>query len=191
MKLVEYKNGYRIQFKDKTYYENYTDDRPAFYKNRQDAIIQMEAIKAANIDKRIKGGNKMDKIKNNYDKMAEIWERHGVFDLLNDRYSKQIEATFIWDNILSELNNPNDDMIVDDEFDDCKYAALYVGSSLSIMPSGKYYLPFACSNIENVREALQDEVYQQALLDKLESLGLWWESGEGDPLDTFFCKSID
>jgi hypothetical protein len=130
-------------------------------------------------------------IKHDYNKMAEIWERHGVFDSLHDRYSKQIENEFLWDNILSELNNPNDDMIVDDDFNDCKYAALYVGSSLSIMPSGKFYMPWACSNIENVREALQDEAYQQALEDKLGSLGLWMESGEGDPLDTFFCKSLD
>jgi len=130
-------------------------------------------------------------IKHDYEKMSEVWDKHGCFDLLNSKYSDQIESDFHWDNIISELNNPDDDMIIDDEWNDSKYVSLYVGNILSIMPSGKYYMPFACSNIENVREVLQDECYREALESKLESLGLWMEAGEGDPLDTFICKSID
>ena len=131
------------------------------------------------------------KIKRDYKLMANIWDKHGVFDLMYDKYSKQIETEYHWDNILSELNNPDNNCIVDDEFNDCKYASLYIGSSLSIYPSGKFYMPWACSNIENVREALLDECYREALENKLESLDLWMESGEGDPLDTFFCKSLE
>lgn len=131
------------------------------------------------------------KIKHDYDRMTEIWDKHGVFDLMATKYGKQIEKEFDWDYIQAILNNPDDDMIVDDEWNDVKYASLYIGSILSIMPSGKYYMPFACSNIENVREALLDECYQDALNEKLEELGLWCESGEGDPLDVFFCKLID
>ena len=131
------------------------------------------------------------KIKHDYEKMAEVWDRHGVFDLMATRYGKQIDQEFNWDNIQAMLDDPSDDMIVDDEWNDSKYTALYVGSILSIFPSGKYYLPFACSNIENVREALLDECYQDALNEKLEGLGMWSENGEGNPLDVFSCKSID
>ena len=130
-------------------------------------------------------------IKHDYDKMQDVWYRHGVFDLMAEKYSNQIETYFIWDNILSELENPDDDNIVDDDFNDCKYASLYVGSVLNLYPSGKFYTPWACSNIENVREALLDECYREALESKLDSLGLWMQSGEGDFLDVFFCKSLD
>ena len=129
-------------------------------------------------------------IKTDYDKMSQVWDTHSVFDLMEDKYTNQIDNEFNWDLIISKLNNPNDDMIVDDDFNDCKYASLYVGSCLSIFPSGKFYMPWACSNIENVREALLDECYREALEKRLDSLGLWMESGEGDPLDIFFCKSI-
>lgn len=130
-------------------------------------------------------------IKHDYDKMSQVWNDHGVFDLMVKRCSDLIKDEYNWDVIVKELNDPDSDMIVDDDFNDCKYAALYIGSVLSIFPSGKFYTPFANSNIENVREALIDECYREALESKLDSLGLWMESGEGDPLDTFFCKSLD
>ena len=129
-------------------------------------------------------------IKHDYEKMSEVWENHGVFDLMTDKFTKQIESEFVWDKILHELEDPDEDYIVDDDFNECKYASLYVGSVLNLYPSGKFYMPWACSNIENVREALLDECYREALKRKLDSLSLWMESGEGDPLDIFFCKSM-
>lgn len=75
----------------------------------------------------------------------------------------------------------------------------YLGSVLSFCPSGKYYLPFACSNVElcprckgsgcdfcghtGSREAYLDEVYFEAFDDTLEKAGCWRDCGEGDPLD--------
>ena len=130
-------------------------------------------------------------IKHDYERMSEVWDKHNVFDLMVEKYSKEIESEYLWNNILNELNNPDEDMIVDDDFNDIKYASLYIGSVLSIMPSGKFYMPFACSNINNVREALLDECYREAFELKCGSLELWLENGEGDPTDMFICKTID
>ena len=99
------------------------------------------------------------KIKRDYDLMAEIWDKHDVFNLMEAKFAHQIEYEYHWDNIVSSLNNPDDDMIVDDDFNDCKYASLYIGSSLSIMPSGKFYMPWACSNIESDFSAFSSHTF--------------------------------
>lgn len=75
----------------------------------------------------------------------------------------------------------------------------YLGSVLNHCPSGKYYLPFACSNVIvcprckgagcdycghlGSHEAFQDQEYFDALESTLEKHGAWYAGGEGDPLD--------
>ena len=61
---------------------------------------------------------------------------------------------------------------------------IYLGSILSIMPSGKYYMPWACSNVTE-EEAAKDEAFREALESEAEEAGLSLESGEGNPLDMF------
>ena len=60
-----------------------------------------------------------------------------------------------------------------------------IGSVFSVMPSGKYYMPWACSNV-TLREAERDERYMAALERAADKFGGWIESGEGDPCDLFF-----
>lgn len=92
----------------------------------------------------------------------------------------------------------------------------YLGSWLNINYSGKYYLPFACSNVDpcpmchgkghNARNhkkkgcsfcngyGSQEAYLDELLLEELESVakehGFYIESGEGDPTDIFLCMSF-
>lgn len=183
---------------------------------------------------------------------------------LYEKYRAEINA-WNWDAIIANAeNNPveSNDYMGDGE----TYGSEYIGSVLSLSPSGKYYTPWANSNVDecpmchgtskvkNGRgdqalyekmkdeenqlrqdmmrqykqfdewpkeihvildrilkdikvvipeiqcprcgglgsyEAYQDQEFWQALEDVANKHGGWIESGEGDPLDTFFCVSID
>ena len=70
-------------------------------------------------------------------------------------------------------------------------ARVFIGSVFSLYPSGKYYMPWACSNVTEA-EAEQDEAYREALEDVSGAHGMWAESGEGDPTDIFLaCRLPD
>ena len=80
----------------------------------------------------------------------------------------------------------------------------FLGTVFSIMPSGKYYMPWACSNVNpcprckgegcdfcgslGSREAHEDELMNEALEHYANKRGGWVESGEGDPCDLFYCE---
>ena len=49
-----------------------------------------------------------------------------------------------WDRIVSIAK----DNAEYDEFSDSNIGSLYLGSILNLFPSGKFYLPFACSNVD-------------------------------------------
>jgi hypothetical protein len=88
----------------------------------------------------------------------------------------------IVDNALSD--NP-----ISDGMNDTPYYATFIGTVFAIMPSGKYYTPWACSNVD-MEEAARDEIFREELESVAEEHGGWIESGEGDPCDLFFgiCK---
>lgn len=81
------------------------------------------------------------------------------------------------------------------------YKSEFLGTVFSIMPSGKYYQPFACSNVDmcthckgegcdycghlGSREAYEDELMDDYLQEYASKAGAWVESGEGDPCDLF------
>lgn len=70
---------------------------------------------------------------------------------------------------------------------------VYLGSCLSLSPSGKYYTAFACSNVTET-EAERDEAWWAALERAAEKHGLFVTSGEGDPTDIFVgrsCPKVD
>lgn len=60
----------------------------------------------------------------------------------------------------------------------------YLGSCFYLYPSGKYYTPFACGNV-NIQEAMWDAVWQDALDEVAEKYNLYATGGEGDPTDVF------
>jgi hypothetical protein len=71
-----------------------------------------------------------------------------------------------------------------DPYQEIPTAEIYLGSCFSIMPSGKYYMPWACSNVTEA-EALQDELYSEALDQVAEEYDMFVFGGEGDPTDIF------
>jgi len=122
-----------------------------------------------------------------YGKLNEIWEKHGVFEKLSEKYEKQINEEFDFNSINNELDkDPSLELLGDDSN---KYKALYICSWLSIIPSGKYYMPW-CSNF-TTKEALRDQIYLETLENVLDQHNLWYESGEGDPTDVYFCKAYN
>lgn len=83
----------------------------------------------------------------------------------------------------------------------------FLGTVFSVMPSGKYYMPWANSNVDlcprckgngcdycgglGSREAHEDEIMQEALEAEAGKLGCYVESGEGDPCDLFLCRVVE
>jgi hypothetical protein len=122
-----------------------------------------------------------------YDRIAEIWDRSGCSTLLYAKYREEIEGMFNLDGIKSNLESSEP---VEDEFNDTTYKSIYVGSCFALAPSGKYYMPYAHSNV-SAKEALKDEIYWEAFNDWLEEHDLWFMSGEGDPTDVFICQTIE
>lgn len=86
--------------------------------------------------------------------------------------------------------------IEDEDMDECPdnpdilQRTIYLGSILSLTPSGKFYLPFACSNV-TVKEAAIDEIWQDFMRFHLEEEDLFLISGEGDGLDMFLVRYYD
>jgi hypothetical protein len=64
--------------------------------------------------------------------------------------------------------------------------SLYLGSVMSLMPSGKYYTAWANSNVTE-GEANKGAAEWERMESAASELGAWIESGEGDPTDAFLC----
>jgi len=99
--------------------------------------------------------------------------------------------------------------------------SVFIGTCFNIMPSGKYYMPFACSNVEmcpkckgkgkiinpnadsalykecpvchglGSEEAYKDQVMQKALEEYADKYNAFVHSGEGDPCDMFVSIVVD
>jgi hypothetical protein len=90
---------------------------------------------------------------------------------------------------------------LDDYKDEDGNVMVFVGTVFSLTPSGKYYLPFACSNVDlcprckgkgcsycgelGSKEAYEDEVWQETFDMILNAQGYFSCNGEGDPCDIF------
>lgn len=88
-----------------------------------------------------------------------------------------------WEAAIKECRS-ND--VIEDSHGDCRYHALFIGTVMSLAPSGKYWTWWACSNVTE-EEAQRDEEYFDILYDCANEVDGWIESGEGDPCDIFFC----
>lgn len=71
--------------------------------------------------------------------------------------------------------------------DDYPTHALFLGSVMSIMPSGKYWTCFASGNVDEKEQ--EDDIAYQGLLEDCAALaGGWISNGlNGDYCDMFFC----
>ena len=118
------------------------------------------------------------------------------------KFKREIQA-WNWPAIIVGM-----EIIAETDFDD-PYMTTYLGSCLSLAPSGKYYMPFACSNVAGdcpfcrgrgancntcggtgSLSAYQDQEFYSALEDVCEEQGGWYESGEGNPTDLYFSMGI-
>ena len=98
-----------------------------------------------------------------------------------------LEPTDInWEAIKRELE------MAEPYLDECgnKVKGLFLGSVLSITPSGKYYTPWACANVSE-REAEQDQEWWEKLEAEAEKHGFFITSGEGDPTDIYVGKVVE
>jgi hypothetical protein len=67
---------------------------------------------------------------------------------------------------------------------------VFLGTVFALYPSGKFYTPWACSNVEKW-EAEVDEIYGEVLEAEASELGCWIASGEGDPCDIFIGQCVE
>lgn len=107
-----------------------------------------------------------------------------------EKLGREYAEGFRWGAILQEI----EDNKYRDHYSCCSDGELrgtcFIGTVFSIMPSGKYYTPWACSNVTEL-EALHDEGFTSALEEVAGEYGLYLESGEGDPCDLFFGKTFE
>jgi len=75
---------------------------------------------------------------------------------------------------------------ITNEIDGQRIVSSFIGSIFTFSPSGKYYMPFACSNVTTL-EAWADAVHRDVFNANLPD-GYWVEGGEGDPCDLFLCR---
>jgi hypothetical protein len=78
----------------------------------------------------------------------------------------------------------------DDRFNDCQKRTIYIGSVFALLPSGKYYMPWACSNVTE-EEADKDADWYTRAESELATIRCFMESGEGDPCDLFVGENRD
>ena len=71
------------------------------------------------------------------------------------------------------------------EYDD-NYLSLYLGSFMSLDPCGRYHHTLSPNGATKTCER-----YWENLESAAEELGMWIESGEGDPTDIYLCKQKD
>jgi hypothetical protein len=70
--------------------------------------------------------------------------------------------------------------------------SVYLGTVFALYPSGKYYMPWACSNVTE-EEADSDEEWREAVEVEFEKHGMFLTAGEGDPCDLFAmeCRDVE
>ena len=91
--------------------------------------------------------------------------------------------------ICKEIEKP-ENLVKENLFGEDPYYSTYIGEIFSITPSGKFYVPFASSNV-SVKEAAIDEFWREKFEEVLEEENCWDESGEGSGSDMFICKGYE
>ena len=95
------------------------------------------------------------------------------------------EEEFDWEEIEKEIENAEE--FTDDEGNRRK--EIFLGTVFSLTPSGKYYTPYANSNVTE-EEAAKDEEWWKDIENECEKRNLYITSGEGDPCDIIIGKVL-
>jgi len=99
---------------------------------------------------------------------------------------KKIHEEFNWEKIVQLVDSQPPEKDMDGNY----IKIIYLGSVFNIMPSGKYYMPWACSNVTE-EEMWEDQQYMEALEDVASEYGLFITASEGDPTDLLIGKVVD
>jgi hypothetical protein len=95
---------------------------------------------------------------------------------------------FEWDDIESQL--PNYDYIRKHEYSENEYSStMYVGSVMSLFPSGKYYIMGLTSN-QTKEDVVKDTFFMKCFDACLQAKDYWREQGEGDPTDVLIGRLL-
>jgi hypothetical protein len=92
------------------------------------------------------------------------------------------ERIFDLDAIRRELDKQQWEPDYQDDPERSEVRRVFLGTVFALVPSGKFYTPWACSNVTEDEASADEEWYDRAR-QELESVGLSLESGEGDPCD--------
>jgi hypothetical protein len=91
---------------------------------------------------------------------------------------------------LIESNLPYMERMEHPDFDGDLVETTFLGTVFTLYPSGKFYTPWANSNVSIV-EAAKDAIFQECLEYTAEKQGCFVESGEGDPCDIFLSRVVE
>ena len=67
---------------------------------------------------------------------------------------------------------------------------LYIGTLMNLTPSGKYYTPWACSNVTEAEAAADEEWWERANAEA-ESFGLYIATSEDCPTDVIVGQVME
>jgi len=76
-----------------------------------------------------------------------------------------------------------------DELNDITTKEVFLGTVMTLVPSGKYYMPWACSNVTE-EEAEKDREWWEAAEAEAEEHGLYITSNEGCATDIMVGQVI-
>jgi len=94
-------------------------------------------------------------------------------------------AIFDLEKLATALDNAEEH----DDMDGAIVRRVYLGTVFELLPSGKYYMPYACSNVTE-KEAMEDERWYEQAESELDQINAYMESGEGDPCDLFATRLV-
>ena len=101
-----------------------------------------------------------------------------------EEYMIEIEDSFDWSSMTFESGYQD---TIEEYGETTITSSHYLGWSIYINPSGKYYMPW-CSN-QTEEDVEEDSKFWEALEKVASKYGGYIQSGEGDPLDTYFVIS--
>ena len=112
-----------------------------------------------------------------------IWERHPkAMDFLNSKFQSQLDMFL---HLAKDIDKQDLELNHEERW---AMRKVYIGQFIN--PSGKFYMPFANSNV-SIKEAAEDELWEEWMNRNLEKHNLEMIGCEGDSVSRFLCRYYD